>query len=252
MGWTENYQDLSTIYIKEFESRSRDGFKTAMDISTYIKQKLKGVQRIVDIPCGVGRISIPLSLQGFKVLGIDFSSQFIQYANSKKDEFKSDNVSFLVHDMYKSDDLISEFNPQVIISWWTSIGYKHKKDDVKFFKKIRSAVKSGTIFIVETWFREYILNFPIKHFWSDLGDVIVVIEQNIDPLKDSVTSVHKYYQKEEGHLNLVGSFSSEIMLYSINELKNLIENAGWEFLSLMNSISNINSFDIKQDRAKNV
>ena len=76
-----------------------------------------------------------------------------------------------------------------------------------------------------------------------------MIDQNINPLKDSVTSVHKYYQKGEGVLNLVGSFTSEIMLYSIIELKNLIESTGWEFLSLMNSISNINSFDIKQDRA---
>lgn len=249
MGWTKNYQDLSSIYIKEFESRSSEGAKTAVEISKYIKQEFKNVKRIVDIPCGVGRISIPLSLQGYDVLGIDFSTQFIQFANKKKKEFKSDSVSFMVNDMYKSDNLISDFDPQVIISWWTSIGYKKRKNDEKLFRNIRSAVKPGTIFIIETWFREYILNFPIRHFWSDLGDVIVIIDQNINPLKDSVTSVHKYYQKGEGVLNLVGSFTSEIMLYSIIELKNLIENTGWEFLSLMNSISNINSFDIKQDRA---
>ncbi len=248
MSWTQNYKDLSTIYIKEFESRWTEGIKTARALSGYVKQEFNNVRKIVDVPCGIGRLSIPLFLEGFDVLGIDFSSQFVEYANKKIEDFKSNRVNFLIQDMYESHEVIANFEPHMIICWWTSIGYKDKKADENFFKEIRSAIKPGTIFMIETWFREYILNFPIKRFWSDLGDVIVTVDQNIDPLKETVSSVHKYYEKINGSLQLLGSFSSEIMLYSVIELKNMLEDAGWIVVNLVNSIGNTNSFDIKQDR----
>lgn len=249
MNWTQSYKDLSAIYIKEFESRWSDGVEVASAISRYVKHEFENAQRVLDLPCGIGRISIPLSLQGFDVLGIDFSRQYINFANMKKRELKSNKVNFLVKDMYKSSDIISNFDPQVIISWWTSIGYRNRMTDVNFFKKIRSSVEPGTIFIIETWYREYILNFPIKHFWNDLDDVMVLVDQSIDPLKETVSTVHRYYEKKDGNLQFLGLFTSEIMLYSLIDLKNMLEDSGWEVINLMNSLSNKSSFDIKKDRA---
>ena len=175
MNWVDSYRKMADVYIEEFESRWKEGEITAMALSNYIKANFPDISRVLDIPCGIGRLAIPLSLQGFNVLGIDFSDKFIKHANKKMVQYGSQSSKFLVGDMFLSEEVIIRFKPQLIINWWTSIGYKTKKYDVKFLKHLRAVTESGTLLILETWTREYGSNFPLKRFWNDLGKLLVMV-----------------------------------------------------------------------------
>lgn len=248
MNWTNSFKKLSSIYIEEFEGRWQNGVRTAKEIYYYINANYPHVSRILDIPAGIGRLSIPLSLYGFDVLGIDFSDKFIEHANKKKLEFGAKTSKFIVGDMFSSDESILRFKPQLVINWWTSIGYKGKRSDITFFKHLKSVTEPGALFIIETWSREYILNFPIRRFWNDLGNIMVTVENHIDPLQEAVESEHRYFRMKGNNLQFIGKFNSRIMLYSVVELKNMLSYSGWRVLKVSNSINQSDSFKPQVDR----
>ena len=249
MNWIDSYKRLADLYIEEFESRWNEGTDTAKALSYYVKANFPDITRVLDVPCGIGRLSLPLSLLAFNVLGIDFSDKFIEFANKKKSEYGSETSSFVVGDMFSSDKIILSHEPQLIVNWWTSIGYNNKEADVKFLKHLKAVTKRGTILMIETWTREYIINFPIRRFWNDLGNSVVMVTQKIDPLREYVEAEHRYFRKINSDLKYVDNFKSKIMLYSVLELKNILTNAGWTVLHVANSINQIdNSFKPQLDR----
>lgn len=241
MNWVDSYKKLADLYIEEFESRWKDGEDTALKLSDYVKVHFPDVTRVLDVPCGIGRLSIPLSSRGFDVLGIDFSDKFIEYANRKKLQFGSETSRFVVGNMSSSDELILKHKPQLVINWWTSIGYNNKTTDIKFFRHLKTVTKPGTILIIETWAREYIVNFPKGRFWSDLGNLVVMVSQHVDSLCEYVESEHRYFRKMGGDLKFLGGFKSKIMLYSVFELKAMLTKAGWKVINVSNSINEVNS-----------
>lgn len=182
-----------------------------------------------------------MSLHGFDVLGIDFSDKFVEYANRKRTQFGSKTSRFVAGNMYSSDELIFKYKPQLVVNWWTSIGYKDKKTDIKFFKHLNAVTEAGTILIIETWSREFVINFPIRRFWNDLGNSVVMVSQQVDPLCEYVESEHSYFRKVNSDLKYLGKFRSKIMLYSVLELKNMLTKTGWRVLHVANSINQIDS-----------
>jgi hypothetical protein len=246
--WTDAYNDLKDIYIKEFLSRWDAGVKAASGINNYLTSMNLKPAKIIDMPAGIGRISIPLSKYGFEVMGIDSSEHFIKYANSIKEK-DSCKCNFIVSDMFSSFDIINKFRPNVIINWWTSIGYMTEEDDLTLLKRLYDSVDPGTILLLETWHRHFILSNPIRRWWYPIEDMVVLVENSVNPLRREVTSVHTYYSgKIDEKLKFMSKFTSEIILYDAFELKTLIERAGWSILDTFNSIETQTNFNPKEDR----
>lgn len=249
--WYKIYLEKSQLYLKEFESREVEGKESAIYLSKYLTENFPNRKKILDMPCGNGRISRNLANKGFDILGIDFSDVFIKDAKNKsKDHHKHSYCEFEVGEL--SNDLTLEkirfFSPEIILNWWTSFGYSTKEADKFFFKKIRDTVLQGTILLVETWHRFPIVDFPIVTRWNELGDFLVLVKNFIDPLNESVKSEHTYYVKEQMGLTYVDSFTSEIILYDILELIRMFDSCNWELKSIFNSLQNPSDFDIHRDR----
>ena len=248
--WTKAYNDLKEIYLKEFLTRWDEGEKVALGIDRYLSSlKIKPKKKILDMPAGIGRISIPLCKFGYEVVGIDSSEYFVKYANRLLEKERCSSCRFLVSDMLSSFDIVQDFKPEVILNWWTSIGYGEKRDDVKLLTELYHAVDNGTFLFIETWQRHYVLNNPIKRWWSPVEDMLVLIENDIEPLRDNVVSSHTYYKRTiDGGLKLLSGFTSSIILYDANELKDLIEQCGWNVQSAFNSIETQVDFKPNEDR----
>lgn len=58
----------------------------------------RGVRRVLDVACGVGRDALELCRQGYEVVGIDFSPRSIAVAQKQADK-ESLSVNFVVGDM---------------------------------------------------------------------------------------------------------------------------------------------------------
>lgn len=252
------FKENSKFYIGEFEARKAQGQKVANLIDRAIKEKFK--QRfeekevcILDVPCGVGRISIPLSKLGYKVTGIDYSQDFISEAERVKNLHGNGEYSkFGNADMHDLESSIIEGEKfDVIINYWTSFGYGTRNEDLNFFQSLKKYATNSTILIIETWHRENIIAFPIARTFYETEDVLQLVYNDIAPENDSVKSKHTIFQKEAGNLRKLTEFTSEIRLYSINELRDLLNEAGWKIISKHNSIGgflNDSSFEPLLDR----
>ena len=235
----------STTYLDEMMLMEDEAPLIAMSINKYIKKKGFNVSNVLDIPCGLGRISIEMAKFGYNLIGVDISDQFINIAKSKSKIYKMDKKFQLYKaDMY-TDNLKKIINesPDLILNWWTSIGYKSQDDDINFFKMLHDLSHNGTIFMLETWHRNFILSHPIKRTWKQLKSGYVLIEYNISNFNSLIESNRKYYKLNNNSLKFEGQFNTKIILYDLSDLAKMLINTGWEVIDVMNNIENPSPFN---------
>ena len=235
----------SAPYLEEMMLMDNEATKVGLSIDKYVKSKKYAVSDILDIPCGLGRLSIELTKLGYNVTGIDISNQFLSIAKTKSDQEKvSKKIKFVKADMY-NDDLktITDKSPDLILNWWTSIGYKKQSDDINFFKKLHKLSHNGTIFMLETWHRNFILSHPIKRTWKQLKTGYVLIEYEVSNLNSMIESKRMYFQLSNNFLEYKGEFKTNIKLYDLSDLAKMLINSGWEVIEVINNIENLLPFN---------
>lgn len=137
--WGERYMKEKEQILTQKRSR-----KETRIIVKYIPKNCK---KILDAPCGYGRISNNLSALGYEVTGIDISDYFINLARKKAVQ-KGLEISYIVGDILKKR-VPGKFD--AVLNIFTSIGYlENDKKNELLIKKLCQYVKSGGRLIVET------------------------------------------------------------------------------------------------------
>lgn len=87
-----------------YQSQQQPGVLVPSQFATFVASEFLGAAtHIVDIGCGNGRDTVFFGRQGFKVLGVDGSSQAVALCRKKA---RSEDVEFLCNEV--SDPLLSE------------------------------------------------------------------------------------------------------------------------------------------------
>ena len=106
------------------------------------KLKLSKADKILDVPCGMGRHSIRLAKRGFTVKGLDLSKPYILKARKNVKRSFAKNVSFEIADMKNLKKYRKKFD--VVINMFTSIGYfKNDRENLKAIKNLIACLKPG-------------------------------------------------------------------------------------------------------------
>lgn len=247
--WSKSFVDLNELYLLEFYDKIEEGNAAFQGILNYLtKQKHEG-KKVLDIPCGIGRISSGFIRNGFDVTGVDISEPFLKAFRRKSQELElADKLHLINSDMKDIPKKLKGTSFDLIINWWTSFGYSTYEDDLKFFTDMTGLSKRDTILLVETWHREYIENHRIGKSYKDFGDIMVLNENVFPKDNKSVITTHRYFKKSGRDLIFQDEFTSEIKLYSRDELTNLFEKAGWQITDVFNSIVDRKPFDPGKDR----
>lgn len=124
--------------------------------------KLKKGLKVLDVPCGNGRIGFELAKKGCAVTGIDFNKNIIEKARqaSKKRKLK---VDFHIGDMRKIP-WKNKFD--AAIYWWGSFGYFDNKGNIDFIKAVSSSLKKGVRFIIDTHIMKTLLPKYQQRGWE--------------------------------------------------------------------------------------
>ncbi|WP_185921660.1 bifunctional 2-polyprenyl-6-hydroxyphenol methylase/3-demethylubiquinol 3-O-methyltransferase UbiG [Streptomyces sp. WAC06614] len=116
-----------------------------LDIVTHLGGLQPG-EKVLDAPCGYGRISLGLARAGFEVVGIDRSEQFIRSA--RRDAAESGvSVDYRIGDL-RTLDLAPQFD--LAVMWFNSFGYTSDDESRRILANLRHALLPGGRLVVDT------------------------------------------------------------------------------------------------------
>jgi ubiquinone/menaquinone biosynthesis C-methylase UbiE len=190
-------------------------------VASYIIRKLnlKPGMSILDCPCGIGRISIPLAKKGIKVTGVDITAQYLDELSRKSEKLKLP-IKTVQSDMRRID-FKSQFDAAGNI--WTSFGYFDKESDNQLvLKRLYNALKPGGKLLLTLMNRDWILKNFTPCDLIEIGDTKIIDNRKFD-FKTS-TSVSQWHFVKPGSEKVC---ESRIRMYSWHELNNMMSRAGF-------------------------
>lgn len=144
MSWFREWFD-SPLYEKLYRSRNEE--EAALLVELLEKEIPKsGYPHILDLGCGRGRHSITLAQKGYKVTGIDLSSEAIRKAKKNAKKKGVEEIDFRVRDM--RNPLPQQFD--AVVNLFTTFGYFLDDDEnAKVFTGVASMLPAKGIFVID-------------------------------------------------------------------------------------------------------
>jgi ubiquinone/menaquinone biosynthesis C-methylase UbiE len=140
---------------------------TIKRIKPYIKKK----DKILDLGCGYGRITIPLQNKGYNVYGVDISKNLLEYAKKRSNYSNIFKVGSIHKLPYKSNSF-----DKIICLWsvWNEVLSNHKKclDEMhRVLKKdgliVIDIINSDTLFMKLVLFiSRFFYKIKNPHIWT--------------------------------------------------------------------------------------
>ncbi|QKR00381.1 class I SAM-dependent methyltransferase [Metallosphaera tengchongensis] len=216
----------SDFYISEMTKVWDEGQKWSEWVKELIKRFNLG-RSVLDVPCGVGRVSYFLSKEGFNVLGVDISDRMISLARKNVPD-----VSFLKGDMRKLGDIVGGQKFDVVLNLFNSLGYYSEEEDLQILSSLRQVTKGVAVINLDN--RDYVLfNLPdVKYAY--IPPYMVIDNSRFDPMTSRVQVIRKYV---DGKGNEVGSIEYSQRFYSLHEMVNMVKKAGFEVLGVFSGYS---------------
>lgn len=147
-------------------------------------------QRVLDAPCGHGRISNVLALQGIQVCAIDKTSSFIDLARLNAEQLGATG-DYRIGDIVElPSDLDTTFD--AAINWFTSFGYHDDETCQAILARYRRVLKPGGRLLIETLHHDWIVRNLTPTGSASVarhGDDLMLDENVFDPLTSRIDSV---------------------------------------------------------------
>lgn len=179
-------------------------------------------QKILEIACGTGNVTIPLAKKGYNILGLDISKDMLMIAKNKALE-DNINILFIEQDMI---DLEVEEKFDCILSMCDGINYIVDINDLrKVFQGVYNALDDGGVFIFDISSYYKIKNILGNNtFGENLEDICYLWENYFDEGSNTIEmdltffiQDGKYYKKEEEY-HVQRAYEVEEIIKILNQL----------------------------------
>lgn len=178
--------------------------------------------RILDLACGHGRHSIPLSKRGFDVTGYDLSAVFLDRARAEADA-QGASVRWTQGDM-RALPFDAEFD--AVINIFTAFGYfEDPEDDLKTLRGIRRALRPGGRFLLEILHRDGLpARFQPESFEKSSNGTIILHERAWDLARDVLDDDIALIRPDGTRMQ----YKTSVRMYSLHDFLALMQHAGLE------------------------
>ncbi|MGC8936231.1 MAG: class I SAM-dependent methyltransferase [Candidatus Methanomethylicaceae archaeon] len=215
-GYEESlwYETLKTQY----STGERD-----IDLIEMILRGNGRVERILDLGCGIGRISNRLAVRGFWVTGIDLSKKCIEEAKRiAKETGASSNTEYFVGDYIEfcSNPATPSGFDAVICA--LAPAWKTNKEMRAFFEKLSMKIRKNGILILVDIVKERFLNSlisspSIQNWFRFSEDLLSLHTWKYDPASSRVKTRKEFYRRDGKNLRFITIIEQEYTIKPINE-----------------------------------
>jgi SAM-dependent methyltransferase len=222
--WWQDFFDAD--YIRLWGPSEASGSAAAQVEGLWTLLGLERGSRVLDAPCGYGRLSRPLAERGAIVLGVDQSRALIEHAERERGPLVSSQLRYRQHDLREPLD---EDGFDCAINMFTSLGYGTEEDDLRILRTLHAAVRPGGLLFVETNHRDLMATFLARGVPPSqrLPDGTLVVEDpHFDPISGRMETCW-YWSGPAGQ----GSKPASLRVYTVTELVQLVRRAGFRFRS---------------------
>ena len=228
--WWKTFFDREYLRIVGQVFKQEDSTRQAAELWSMLD--LSPRCRILDAPCGWGRLSRPLAELGATVLGVDQSETLLDAAEMQRGEVDTERLRYLRHDLR---ELLPEGNFDLACNIFTSFGYGAEEEDLALFRTLGSAVRPGGRVLVETSHRDLFcasLARASKTSHRMPDGTIFLDEPEFDAIAGVIT-LNWYWSGPMGS----GEKHAKWRCYTPTEIVRLLERAGLKFMGAYKGLS---------------
>jgi SAM-dependent methyltransferase len=221
-AWWQTFFDAD--YLRIWEPGEFAGDVDAQVSALWTVLELTPASRVLDAPCGYGRISHVLAERGATVFGVDYSEAMIAEAERRRaaSTIPEQRLSYRRHDLRERLAGMEGFD--AAINLYSSFGYGSEADDRAVLETLRAAVRPGGRVFLETTHRDsVVLRFSRNPTpASRLRDGTVLVELPRFDIFTSRVETTWYFHGPAGS----GEKSASFRIYTATELAALLSSAG--------------------------
>ncbi len=179
---------------------------------------LRRGQSVLDIPCGQGRLTIPMARLGLEASGLDRQASYIRMAKSAEKRKKA-KVNFIAGDM-RNNPFTESFDG--LFNWFGSFGYFSDRENQKVMEGFYRALKPGGRLLLEGINKDFILKNFKPRMEVNAGGVRTLHENRWSPRDQRIYSRWNFIlgRKKEVH-------DIRLRLFNARDLKPMLQRAGF-------------------------
>ncbi len=185
--------------------------------------------RVLDVPCGNGRLALELATRGFDLTGVDLASEFIEEAKSQavKRDLKVHWHNREMRDLPWSETFDGAF------CFGNSFGYLDDQGNADFLKKVSHTLKTGSRFAVDSGaIAECILPTFQEHRSFELGGITLEIDSRYDHEKGRLFTDYTFIREGQSDKR-----PGSQRIYTYHELTELLREAGLAVVAAYSSVA---------------
>lgn len=196
--------------------------------------------RVLDVPCGNGRLSFELAKRGLRVTGVDISEEFIAEARANQAKQPgspataggsdlSTRVEFILSDMRNID---STKIYDGAYCFGNSFAFLEHAEMNRFLRAIARALKPGARFVIETGMAaESVLPDFEEQSSHELDGLALTIKERYLAEESCIDSEYIFERDGQTESRLAREW-----IYTVAEIRRMLEAAGFSILDLYGSL----------------
>ena len=179
--------------------------------------------RLLDVPCGDGRLAQAVAAHGYPVTGVDGSAVMLaKAAADARCEWLRGDMTDLARALAGRPPFAGAF------CFGNAIGYQPRAGTAAFLAAIGSLLEPAARFVIETEMTaESVLPNFADRLWQQVGDILMVVEHHYDPAGSRLESDYRFIR---GDLTEQGRLVHDI--FTCGQLVAMLDAAGMDVVAL--------------------
>jgi SAM-dependent methyltransferase len=154
---------------------TRDPERTALEVE-FVASRIPAGARVLDVPCGTGRIAVPLAERGFLVSGLDISETVLAHARAAAPE-----LDLRQGDMRELPWPDGSFD--AALNLWTAFGYfESQQEDERVLAEVARVLAPGGVFVLDTVNQTALLRGFRPQAFEELDGTVLLQEHAHDSI----------------------------------------------------------------------